>query len=164
MLQKSWERNWNIAKGTSISRWPERLKKENLYYKSSHPYNTFTHLQRWPEKMEDEKGLVAREWLYTKVFGVWYLVFGVGGSIQRYLVLILWIVTTMTIEMVIMANSSIWSRPFSCRWHNIWFQIIDASQKKYCGKLCGLVLAGGMLVDSNQSHGLFTRRIIHVKD
>ena len=55
--------------------------------------------------MEDEKGLVAREWLYTKVSGVWYLVFGVGGSIQRYLVLILWIVTTMTIEMVIMANS-----------------------------------------------------------
>ena len=24
-------------------------------------------LQRWREKMEDEKGLVAREWLYTKV-------------------------------------------------------------------------------------------------
>ena len=42
--------------------------------------------------MEDEKGLVAREWLYTKVSGVWYLVFGVGGSIQRYLVLILLII------------------------------------------------------------------------
>ena len=40
--------------------------------------------------MEDEKGLVAREWLYTKVFGV--------DTVQ-------WIVTTMTIEMVIMANS-----------------------------------------------------------
>ena len=28
------------------------------------------------------------------------------------------------------------------------FQIIDASQKKYCGKLCGLVLAGGNSIKS----------------
>ena len=27
-------------------------------------------------------------------------------------------------------------------------QIIDASQKKYCGKLCGLVLAGGNSIKS----------------
>ena len=50
--------------------------------------------------MEDEKGLVAREWLYTKVFGVWYLVFGVGGSIQRYLVLILLIIANLSIYIV----------------------------------------------------------------
>ena len=137
-------------------------------------------LQRWPEKMEDEKGLVAREWLYTKVrwcqLSSWLKLWCWRGqhlSFCWYWVLTVhwtesfhaddgWMKVQISFTIIDSKlrlnaqtkrqNEKFWivvGYSYIYIWHDIVsLQIIDASQKKYCGKLCGLVLAGGNSIKS----------------